>query len=427
MVHRIRPGEVEVFLGSTAHGAELFRGAQQLPEAGGQGGGVLLDEEAGDAVRHILGGAAAPDQHGGEAAGGGFPDHEAVGIEGGGEEEEVCPAVPGPEGLPVPDAAGEEAAVREAQLLRVLPDVGLVHAAAQEDHPEGLVPEGCQGVQNDADALVPHEAAHKEEAGDIFRQVIRSGDGPDFLRRQAAPGQVHAVGHHQVVSLIAQRPEVFPGAVADGPDLVAGADVLHQGADGALLQEPAPDGLGNVDVELRVVGEDDGGVYHVPELPGQEGGDDGAVGVKNAHPLLLQPGGQLRGEGAAGDVAQLLPGVKAGIAQHREGKGAVIRPGDGGGGHGDGVAPLRQALGVVHHGVGHAVDQRGEGIVQKADAGILAHKGSFQGQSALRVKVRETGLWSEWAKPVSITVASSTVTLPETRKPSTVRTYCPSW
>ena len=80
---------------------------------------------------------------------------------------------------------------------------------------------------------------------------------------------------------------------------------------------------------------------------------------------------------------------------------------------------------IKHNRIGHAVDQRGEGIVQKADAGILAHKGSFQGQSVLRVKVRETGLWSEWAKPVSMTRASSTVTLPETRKPSTVSTYCP--
>ena len=91
--------------------------------------------------------------------------------------------------------------------------------------------------------------------------------------------------------------------MADGPDLVAGADVLDEGVDGALLQELAPDGLGDVNVELRVVGENDGSIHHVPELPGQEGGDDGAVGVEDADALLLEPGGQLRGEGAAGDIA----------------------------------------------------------------------------------------------------------------------------
>ena len=41
-------------------------------------------------------------------------------------------------------------------------------------------------------------------------------------------------------------------------------------------------------------------------------------------------------------------------------------------------------------------------------------------------KVICTGLWSELSKPVSMTFDCSTVTLAETRKPSTVRTYCPS-
>lgn len=42
------------------------------------------------------------------------------------------------------------------------------------------------------------------------------------------------------------------------------------------------------------------------------------------------------------------------------------------------------------------------------------------------VKRMRTGLWSDQAKPVSSTSAAVTVTLSETRKPSTVRTSCPS-
>lgn len=45
---------------------------------------------------------------------------------------------------------------------------------------------------------------------------------------------------------------------------------------------------------------------------------------------------------------------------------------------------------------------------------------------ASSTKLISTGLWSEQAKPVSMTEEDVTRTLSDTRKPSTVRTYWPS-
>ena len=55
-----------------------------------------------------------------------------------------------------------------------------------------------------------------------------------------------------------------------------------------------------------------------------------------------------------------------------------------------------------------------------------AGRASLYGRYYDSVKVILTGLWSDHAKPVSSTVACDTVTLGVVRKPSTVRTYCPS-
>ena len=62
-----------------------------------------------------------------------------------------------------------------------------------------------------------------------------------FLHR--APGEIHAVGHYQVVPLVAEAAEVFTGPPAHHPHLVAGGDVVHQKADGRLLEEVAGDAV----------------------------------------------------------------------------------------------------------------------------------------------------------------------------------------
>ena len=79
--------------------------------------------------------------------------------------------------------------------------------------------------------------------------------------------------------------------------------------------------------------------------------------------LLLQLPQGLRGKGIPRQVAEQPPGIHAWIAGHRKGKAAVIgirmlRR------HHDGPIPqLCQLLGIVHNSIGHAVDQRREGII----------------------------------------------------------------
>ena len=45
----------------------------------------------------------------------------------------------------------------------------------------------------------------------------------------------------------------------------------------------------------------------------------------------------------------------------------------GGGDNDGGIAGFTEILRVIHHGIGHTVDERREGIVQKAD-GFVVHK-----------------------------------------------------
>ena len=87
------------------------------------------------------------------------------------------------------------------------------------------------------------------------------------------------------------------------------------------------------------------------------------MAVEQVHFLLLQLPQGLRGKGIPRQVAEQPPGIHAGIAGHREGKAAVVgvrvlRR------HHDGpVSQLCQLPGIVDNGIGHAVDQRREGII----------------------------------------------------------------
>ena len=87
------------------------------------------------------------------------------------------------------------------------------------------------------------------------------------------------------------------------------------------------------------------------------------MAVEQIYLLLLQLPQGLRGKGIPRQVAEQPPGIHAGIAGHREGKAAVVgvrvlRR------HHDGpVSQLCQLPGIVDNGIGHAVDQRREGII----------------------------------------------------------------
>ena len=216
--------------------------------------------------------------------------------------------------------------------------------------------------QGQAEALVPHHPAHKQEHGHGLVQPVLAAEGLHLLFRHPAQREVHPVFHDQIVPLIAQAPEVFPGAVADHPHFVAGGDIVHQQPDGLLLQGFAFYRPGNVDIKLGVIGKDQGGAALLPQHPGQIGGDNGAVGVEQGgvqgeHFLM---GGSV--QRVPGAVAHQRGGVEALIAHHREGV-IVFDPGVGGHGHLGGHLPLGQDPGIVDHGVGHPVDLGRERIV----------------------------------------------------------------
>ena len=117
------------------------------------------------------------------------------------------------------------------------------------------------------------------------------------------------------------------------------------------------------DLPLCVVCKHQRRIHHIPDGPGQDRGHHRAMAVEQVHLLLLQLPQGLRGKGIARQIAEQPPGIHAGIAGHREWKAAVVgvrmlRR------HHDGPIPqLCQLLGIVHNSIGHAVDQRREGII----------------------------------------------------------------
>ena len=69
-----------------------------------------------------------------------LPDHQAVGIEGGWEKEQIRPAVPGPKGFTVVDGTGEKDPVSQVHRFAVGLYLVKVPAAADKDHPVFLPP-----------------------------------------------------------------------------------------------------------------------------------------------------------------------------------------------------------------------------------------------------------------------------------------------
>ena len=183
-----------------------------------------------------------------------------------------------------------------------------------------------------------------------------------------APGQIDAILHNDAFALIAQRPQIFRSPTADGPDFVAGIDVFHQGALTAFLKHLGVDEIRNIHIELGVIGHDQGHIQYLPEFPTQHGGDNGTVAVQQRRLVLGQLPHNLRRKGNArhisgGHAAQ----IQGRIAQNREGIASIVRAGIFRGDDNGIVPQCMKVFPVIQNRIGHAVNDRGEGIIQKAN------------------------------------------------------------
>ena len=257
----------------------------------------------------------------------------------------------------------------QAESTAVCADLLFVISRAHKDHAKisAAVHQRFQGVQDDPDALVPHHPTHEQEHRQSGRQVIARRDLFHELVRHPAFGKIHTVGHDQIVPLIAQPPQILPRPPAYRPDLVTGGDILHQQSGRLFPQEPAFDGVGNVDIKLGVVGKDQGHMDPVPQGSGQDGGGNGAVAVNEIEALPFQPVHYFRRKRNTGPIAHSFRHIHAGIADHGKGKGAVIRVRVEGRHHRGAAVLLGDDLCIVGNGVGHTVYGRRKGVVNQAD------------------------------------------------------------
>ena len=244
-----------------------------------QGIAVFLNQQPVAAILHIFRSAGTLYQYTAQAAGRRLPDHQAVGIEGGWEKEQIRPAVPGPKGFTVVDGTGEEDPVSQVHRFAVGLYLVKVSAAANKDHPVflSLRLESRQGIQNDFQALVPHDPANKQIAGNVFRQVESSGGSSYGLLAHPPPRQVYTVMHDDAVPFVTQGTEILCRPLANGPYLVAGVDIFQQCPLAALLKRFGANHIGNINIELGVIGQHQRHIQHLPQFPGHHGRHDGAV------------------------------------------------------------------------------------------------------------------------------------------------------
>ena len=138
-LYSVCPGEVQPLSGLMAYLRHTFGMLADLLQFCRHGACVFVDQEAVHPVGDALCGAAPADQHRRKVAGCRLPHHKAVGIVAGGEQEQVCPAIPRPQSLPLGDGPGENALA--AQWPGILLHRRRVRAAADEHHAE-ILPSG---------------------------------------------------------------------------------------------------------------------------------------------------------------------------------------------------------------------------------------------------------------------------------------------
>ena len=264
--------------------------------------------------------------------------------------------------------AGEAAEIREAGLVCIRLDLGAVLPVADEDHAEIMprVAVSLQAVEDDAQALIPHHAAEEEEDRHVAGEIPLRAQRLHSSGARLAPVEIDAVRHDEIVALIAERAQVLPRSLADDPDLVAGGDVRDEQVDRRLLHELGADGLGDVDIKLRVIGEDDRNIARVAQGSGEHRGRDGTVRMDEIAVHTPERLDRLGREGISRAIARELRGVEARIAH--DGKRKIVRhPGVFRRRH-DAFAVARgDVLCVIHNGVRHPVNRGREGVVHEAD------------------------------------------------------------
>ena len=136
--------------------------------------GRFINEKAVSTVRDTLGGAGISDEHAGETAGSSFTDNKAVGVEGGGEKEQISSGVPGTENIAVVNGADENAFIADTEGGSLFLQQLLIRALADKHHAKVLsgIMQHAQCIENQGQAFVGHQAAYEEEHGNPRRQII---------------------------------------------------------------------------------------------------------------------------------------------------------------------------------------------------------------------------------------------------------------
>ena len=368
------PGNIQLLLRMTAHARHDLRRSAQLLQLSGKRCGILVDQKAVFAVRHALGRAGTANHDRCRSAGCRLAHDESVGVKRGGKQEQIRPGIPRAQRFACGNRTGEEAAIVQALLKRVLTHLRAVGAVPDKHHAEigSALPQGSERVEDHAQSFIPHQPPDKKKHRHAVGQVVILCRGKNGLLLRAAARQVHAVFHDDIVPLVAKRAQILPRAAADHPYLIAGADILNKCPDRSCLQYPAANRLCNVDIEFRVIGQHQRRVHHIAKRARQQTRRHRAVCMQQLHMRRAQPPGNLRRKRIARHISHKLPRVDAWVAQDRKRKAGIVRARDAWRRHNGVSIVFLDDFRIVDDRICNTVDSGRKGIVQKADR-VLFH------------------------------------------------------
>ena len=165
--------------------------------------------------------------------------------------------------------------------------------------------------------------------------------------------------------------------MAHRPDLVAGRDVVDKDLLGLLLQELPLDGVGDVNVKLRVIRKDQRHMDPVSQGAREHGGRDRAVAMDEIKVSFHQRLERLARKRQSRMIADQFCKVDARVAHDGEFKLTVVRAGVGRRDDGRFLSILRQNFRIVYNRVRHSIGDGRKGIVDQADASLFHGDFSF--------------------------------------------------
>ena len=141
----------------------------------------------------------------------------------------------------------------------------LVGTFADKYHPEVLsaVRKDLKRVQDQRKILIIDDPADIKEHRNVLRQVIAGRHFFDSFAVHPAFGKVHAVVHHTVIPLKTKCLQRLSRAVADRPYFIAGFNITDHSFDSLFSDQVDLGSPADVDVILRVIGEDDRRAGHL--------------------------------------------------------------------------------------------------------------------------------------------------------------------